>query len=89
MGAVGTLAPTVFLPPRNYTYKCTSFFCPAPKLYLYWHPCYLVQFGASEHTPETPKFVTPNMTFHKYFSNLTLLPASLRPINFLNEIPPP
>ena len=49
MGAVGALAPTVFLPPQNYTYECTSFFCPAPNLYLYLHPRYLVQFGASEH----------------------------------------
>ena len=50
MGAVGALAPTVFLPrPEIIHISVYLFFCPAPKLYLYLHPHYLVQFGAGDH----------------------------------------
>ena len=48
MGAVGAIAPTVFLPrPEIIHISVYLFFCPAPKLYLYLHPRYLVHFGAS------------------------------------------
>ena len=48
MGAVGAIAPTVFLPrPEIIHISVYLFFCPAPKLYLYLHPHYLVRFGAS------------------------------------------
>ena len=47
MGAVGALAPTVFLPRPKIIHISVPLFCPAPKLLLYMHPRYLVQLGAS------------------------------------------
>ena len=46
---MGALAPTVFLPRPEIIHISVPLFCPAPKLYLYLHPCYLVQFGASDY----------------------------------------
>ena len=49
-GARGARAPWLFLPrPEIIHISVYLFFCPAPKLYLYLHPHYLVHFGASEH----------------------------------------
>ena len=49
MGAVGALAPTVFLPNPEIIHTSVPLFLPRPEVVLiYLHPCYLVQFGASE-----------------------------------------
>ena len=48
MGAAGALAPTVLLPRPEIIHIIVPLFMPRPKLYLYLHPCYLVQFGASD-----------------------------------------
>ena len=47
MGAVAALAPTVFLPCPEIIHISEPLFLPAPKLYLFLHPRYLVQFDAS------------------------------------------
>ena len=52
MGAVGALAPTVFLPRPEIIHISVPHFLPRPEVVLiYLHPCYLVQFGASEYIP--------------------------------------
>ena len=45
--------PTVFLPRPEIVHISVPLFLPRLKLYLYLHPCYLVQFGASDYITYT------------------------------------
>ena len=40
----------LYAPARNHTYMCFTFFAsPRSFINMYVHPCYLLQFGASEY----------------------------------------
>ena len=59
MGAVGALAPTVFLPRLEIIHINVPLFLPHSKLYLHMDPHYLVQLGPSDH-------------FHQFFAHFCL-----------------
>ena len=68
-------------PPRNYLHKCTPFSALPRSCTLYLHPCYFVQFGASEdmgalfnkRLKNLNKNLVPNKMYH-YLMHIFIFP---------------